>query len=140
MKLRLSDAFIDFEEKGDFEWTATMININLNSNIPLQKNCKPLYDYIRYVDRVKVNLKQKMERTAAIEEAIQWAIKEELLEGLFKEQKAEVLAMSLTEFDQNLYDRCRREEGYEDGAHDKAVETARNAFRMNLSEEQVMQL
>ena len=42
--------------------------------------------------------------------------------------------MSLTEFDQDLYDRCRREEGYEDGvadgisqgAHDKAVETARN--------------
>ena len=144
IKLKLSDAFIDFEERGDFEWTATMININLDVNLPLQKNCKPLYDYIRYVDRVKVNLKQKMERTAAIEEAIQWAIKEELLEGLFKEQKAEVLAMSLTELDQDLYDRCRRQEGYEDGvadgAHDKAVETARNFLKMAvLSTEQIAQ-
>ena len=41
--------------------------------------------------------------------------------------------MSLTEFDQDLYDRCRREEGYEDGAHDKAVETARNMIAEGIS-------
>ena len=31
-------------------------------------------------------------------------------------------------------------EGLTQGAHDKAVETARNAFKMNLSIEQVVQL
>ena len=35
----------------------------------------------------------------AISEAVDWAIKENLLDGFFKEQKEEILAMSLTEFD-----------------------------------------
>ena len=51
---------------------------------------------------------------------------------------------SLTEFDQDLYDRCRREEGYEDGvadgAHNKVVETARNLINMAvLTIEQIAQ-
>ena len=56
-----------------------------------------------------------MKKEAAIDEAIDWAAKENLLEGFIKEQRAEVKMDLLTEFDQEQYDRIRRREGYEDG-------------------------
>lgn len=111
-KLRLSDAFIDFSEKGDFEWTATMININKNHNESLHKKCKALYDYCSFVDRIKTNIKSGMEKEAAIDEAIEWGIKQNLLGGFIKEQRAEVRMDLLTEFDQQQYDLNRRNEGF----------------------------
>lgn len=143
-KLRLSDAFIDFNSPGDFEWTATMININKNHNANLHKNCKALYDYCVFIDRVKSNIKNGMEKEAAIDEAIDWAVKENLLEGFIKEQRAEVRMDLLTEFDQEQYDRIRRREGFEEGvvsgAQQKAIEAATNLLKMNkLSPEEIAQ-
>ena len=48
--------------------------------------------------------------------------------------------MSITEFDQDLYDKCRRQEGFEEGAQQKAEEAAINLIKMNiLSPEQIAQ-
>lgn len=131
-KLRLSDAFENFEEHGDFEWTATVININADHNKSLQKNCKPLYHYISYVDRIKQNLAKDMKKQDAINEAVDWACAQNLLDGFFRENKAMISAVSLTEFDQELYDKCRHEEGREEGAQEKALETANNLLKMKL--------
>ena len=84
-----------------------------------------MYDYISYVDRVKSNQKNNMNIKDAVDEAVNWAIKENLLEGFFKEHKAEVEAMILTEFDKDLYEKNRRKEGYDEGAQAKAVEAAK---------------
>ena len=143
-KLRLSNAFENFDEHGDFEWTATVININADHNNSLQKNCKPLYDYISYVDRIKQNLAKDMKKQDAINEAVDWACAQNLLEGFFREHKAMIAAVSLTEFDQELYDKCRREEGrkegLEEGAQQKAIEAANNLLKMNiLTVEQIAQ-
>ena len=143
-KLRLSDAFINFDQQGEFEWTATMMNINKDSNLPLQNKCKPLYDYVRFVDRVKTNLKNDLDKDKSLEEAVDWAIREEFLEGFFKEQKAEVLGMCLTEFDQEAYDNRRRKEGYDsgysEGANNQAITATVNHLKMGiLSPEQIAQ-
>ncbi len=142
--LKLSDAFTNFEEKGLFEWTATVKNINADYNLALQNHCKALNDYVKYVDRIKTNLKNDIRTNEAIEEALDWAISENLLEGFFREQRAKVLAVSITEFDKELYDRCRRREGYneglEQGAHQKAIESAKKALSLNLTPEQVSQI
>ena len=105
---------------------------NPKCNKPLQKSCKALYDYIRYVYRIKDNRKSGMDKKEAVEEALDWAIREKLLDGFFKEQKEEVIGMSLTEFDEEEFKRICREDGYEDGisvglaqgASQKAVEAA----------------
>ena len=52
-KFRLSDAFITPDKTGDFEWTATVVNITLGSNERLAKNCKSLYDYAKFIARVR---------------------------------------------------------------------------------------
>ena len=98
--LKLSDAFENKEKDGDFEWTAELININSNHNNSLQKNCKPLYDYVRYISRIKDNRKKGMSKEEVVNEAVDWAISENLLDGFFKMQKEEILGMSLTEYDE----------------------------------------
>ena len=97
----------------------------------LQKKCKSLYAYCSYVNRVKQNLKAKQPLRKAVEEALNYAIAENLLEGYFKQQKMEVLNVSLTEFDQEQYDRNRRKEGEEIGFERGSQNAARNMLARN---------
>ena len=140
-KLRLSDAFEVPEENGDFEWTATMLNINAGRNKTLLQKCKPLYHYSCYVDRVKSNVRSGMTKENAVSEAVNFAIQNDFLDGYFKIQKAEVLNMSLTEFDQEAYDRHRFNEGKEagiaEGKRKNALQNARNFIRMGIPLEQI---
>ena len=155
-KLRLSEAFEIPAENGDFEWTATMLNINAGRNKTLLQKCKPLYYYSCYVDRVKTNVRSGMTKENAVSEAVNFAIQNDFLDGYFKIQKAEVLNMSLTEFDQEAYDRHRFNEGKEagiaegkevgiaigiaEGKRDTALQNARNLLYMKLgSIEQIAQ-
>ena len=137
---KLSDAF---EPKGSgegFEWTAKVINIGGKHNEGLQKKCRALYDYCSYVNRVEQNLKAKMPARKAVEEALDYAIREKLLDGFFKNQKMEVLNMSLTEFDQEQYDRNRRREGFDEGELFGKQEDARNALALGLSTDQISRI
>ena len=133
--LKLSDAFEIQDKSGDFEWTAKMININSNHNITLQKKCKPLYNYVQYISRITANRVNGMNINDAVNEAVDWAIKENLLDGFFKTQKQEVLAMSLTEFNAQEVYKDWLEEGKEEGANNKAIESAENLLKENVSPE-----
>ncbi len=79
----------------------------------------------------------------AVEEALDYAIREKLLDGYFKSQKMEVLNMSLTEFDQEQYDRILRRDGYLDGRDDGLLigkqEDARNMLADKLPPEKIAQ-
>ena len=148
LKYRLSDAFEFPDNSGEFEWTATVININKGHNESIQKNCESLYHYCAFVNRVKENLKNKMTANDAINEAVDFAIKGNFLEGFFQEQKMNILTDLLTEFNQEDYDRHRRAEGYEEGveagrnagiaegeargAQQNAISNAKNFLKMNL--------
>ena len=113
-----------------------MININPNHNKVLQKKCKPLYHYVRYVARIKRNKKKGLQPKEAISEAVDWAIKKKLLNGFFKLQKEEVLAMSLTEFNAEEV----TQEFIEEGREQKALEDAENLLKLNkLTEEEIAQ-
>ena len=92
-----------------------------------------MYDYISYVYRVKENRKSGIGKKESVEEAVDWAIREKLLNGFFKKQRAEVIGMSLTEFDMEEFKRVC----YEDGVFDKAVEAAENLLREGDSPEKI---
>lgn len=119
-ELKLSDAFMQKDKSGRFEWTARVLNINKNFNLPLQNKCKPLYDYIQFTSRINENKKKGMTIEKAVNEAVDWAINENLLEGYIKEQKAEVIMNLLTEYDEEASIRGWRR----DGRQEKAVEAA----------------
>ena len=120
-KLKLSTAFEHPDESGDFEWTAIVINMNPAHNKILHKNCKPLYHYISFVYRIKNNIDNGMSRDKAIEEAVDFAIKQNYLDGFFKTQKAEVIGMILTEFDEELAHKNWREDGKKEQAEEAAI-------------------
>ncbi len=143
-KFRLSDAFIkpdkETEKERDFEWTATVVNINKNRNKTLHKKCISLYHYSSFVARVKDNLAEGMDKRSAVENAVDFAIVNNYLDGFFKRQREDIIMFSMTEFDQEAYDRHRRREGYEDGVQDKAVEAAINLLKMGVgTPEQIAQ-
>ena len=135
--LKLSDAFENKETDGDFEWTAELININSNHNNSLQKNCKPLYDYVRYISRIKDNRKKGLSKEEVVNEAVDWAISENLLDGFFKMQKEEILGMSLTEYDEEAVKRTFKEEGREEGIQQKALEDAINLLQNDIPVETI---
>ncbi len=119
-ELKLSDAFMQKDKSGRFEWTARVLNINKNFNLPLQNKCKPLYDYIQFTSRINENKKKGMTIEKAVYEAVDWAINQNLLEGYIKEQKAEVIMNLLTEYDEEASIRGWRK----DGQQEKAIEAA----------------
>ena len=135
--LKLSDAFENKEKDGDFEWTAELININSNHSNSLQKNCKPLYDYVRYISRIKDNRKKGLSKEEVVNEAVDWAISENLLDGFFKMQKEEILGMSLTEYDEEAVKRTFKEEGREEGIQQKALEDAINLLQNDIPVETI---
>ena len=143
-KLKLSTAFEHPDESGDFEWTATVINMSPEHNKTLHKNCKPLYHYISFVYRIKNNIDSGMSRNKAIEEAVDFAIKENYLDGFFKTQRAERIGMILTEFDEEQAHRIWHEDGYveghDDGRNEKAEEAARNALALEISVDKVTKI
>lgn len=139
-KLKLSDAFKQKDDSGDFEWTATVININDKHNQTLYDNCNPLYDYVRYIGRIKSNLESGMKNEEAIEEAIDFAVEQNFLQGFFEKHRARIKSMCLTEFDEEEFKRVCRNDGYIDGRAEKAIEAAKNLLRMNkLSHEEIAQ-
>ena len=143
-KLKLSTAFEHPDESGDFEWTATVINMSPEHNKTLHKNCKALYHYISFVYRIKNNIEAGMSRDKAIEEAVDFAIKENYLDGFFKTQRAEIIGMILTEFDEEQAHRIWHEDGYveghDDGRNEKAEEAARNALALEISVDKVTKI
>lgn len=97
----------------------------------LQKNCKPLYDYDRYVSKIKENKKLNMPTEEAVNKAVDWAIKENLFDGFFKLQKEEILGMSLTEYDEEEYLR----DSFQEGVEVKAIDDATEFLKENISPE-----
>ena len=149
IKYKLSDAFItdvsskDRETYGaDFEWTATVININKNHNETLSKKCEPLYHYCEFVNQVKENLSQGMTFDSAVNEAVDFAIRGDFLEGFFREKRMKILDDIYTEFDQESYDETLRNdgriEGIQIGAQQNAIANAKNFLKKsNLSSEMI---
>lgn len=115
VKLKLSDAFEKTAESDDFEWTATMYNINLGHNRKMMEQCLALRDYARYVEKVKTKIKGGKELEKAVKEAVDEAIKENLLNGFFKIHEKGVLDMTLTEFNEAEFVANRRAEGRAEG-------------------------
>ncbi len=70
-----------------------------------------------------------------MDEAVDWAIKENLLDGLISSEKDEVIGMILTEFDDEAFMKTCQEDGFERGKQEKAEEITKNLLTKNISPE-----
>ncbi len=115
VKLKLSDSFIHTDESGEFEWTATMYNLNKGKNEELLKSCKPLSDYMSLINCIRKNQNSGMSNSDAVDKAVDSCIEEGILSDFLIKHRAEVKDMVLTEFNEKVFVNGIRAEGREEG-------------------------
>ena len=129
--LRLSDAFFDAPEPGLYEWSATMININLGSNDDLLDKCAMLKEYSTFIDLVK-RYRATMSLETAVERAVSECIAAGILSDLLSKNRREVFDLILTEFDEEQYKKVLKQEFYEDGFEDGSRNTILQLIKRQL--------
>lgn len=117
--LKLSDMFFKNENASscEYEWTATVLNINNGMNDLLKNACLALRSYADFVSLIRYNkdiLHQNNQD--AIENAINYTLqKKDVLYEILSRSKAEVTAMFLSEFNQEIHNDNLKAEGREEG-------------------------
>ena len=105
VRLMLSDAFEagpghGKEEEPSLELKVRFLNINLGHNRELMERCRTLREYSEFVARIR----RYANRGAAIEEAVERAVTECIEEGILSDflrsQRAEVIAVSIFEYNE----------------------------------------
>ena len=99
VEYKLSDAFEVHEEDPQLELKVTVLNINEGMNEELKSRCPVLKEYMEYVGAVRRNM-EHMPLDEAVDAAIEYCIKNNILKDFLLEQKAEVKKMSIYEFDE----------------------------------------
>lgn len=110
---KLSDSF-EKESAGSIEITVRFININFGHNKELLNKCKTLYDYAYFVAKIRKK-QESMELQQAVETTVEECIREGILKDFLLEQKAEVVAMSIYEYNEEYIRKSMLEEGKEEG-------------------------
>ena len=114
LEYRLSDLFQKQLEKPELELIVTVYNINPGMNETLLEECHKLKEYVMFTNQIRENHKT-MNLENAINKAVEVCIKEGILVEFLTKHRAEVVAMSIFEYDAEKHMRLEREEGYEDG-------------------------
>ncbi|GFI01862.1 hypothetical protein IMSAGC005_00688 [Lachnospiraceae bacterium] len=107
--MKLSDAF-ENDAYGCLEMIVRVININFGYNRELFGKCRSLCGYAYFIDQIRQNL-AVMELERAVETAVNECIEKNILKEFLLEQKAEVITMSIYEYNEEYV----RETFYEDG-------------------------
>mgnify|MGYP001082585256 CR=1 len=114
MELRLSDAYENPVDEPDLELKVTMLNINAGHNEELMNSCHVLQEYARYVARVRKYVAE-MPLDEAVERAVTECIREGILAEFLKKNRAEVVKVSIFEYDKEKEEKKLRKAEYEYG-------------------------
>ncbi len=112
--LRLSDSFETKTEEPSLELKVMQINVNEGNNQELLERCRTLKEYSQYVACVRKHIEKE-----PLEDAVDHAVAECIQKGILKDfllsQRAEVIAMSIFEYDEEEEKRKLREAEFEYG-------------------------
>ena len=133
--LKLSDLYQVPEQEPMLELQVEMLNINEGHNEELKENCQILKEYMQYVNKVRTYMyEKKLELKDAVELAVTECIQEGILEKFLKENRAEAVAMSIFEFDEEKEWKLIREAEYQNGL-ERGIEKGRKEAIMDFLEE-----
>lgn len=99
MELKLSDSFLNPTDQPSLELKVTVLNVNSGMNEQIKEKCPSLKEYITYVEKVR-NYAETMELTEAVNRAVNECIAENVLKDFLLDQKAEVVKLSIYEYDE----------------------------------------
>ena len=142
---RLSSAFENLSGEPKLELIVTVLNINEGHNALLMEHCQTLKEYSQYVAKVR-KYAAGMPLDQAVEYAVDECIKENILADFLRKNRAEVISMSIFEYDKEEEEKKLRKAEYEAGveAGEKSgiqkgvLNTARHLLELNkLSLEEI---
>ena len=114
MEHRLSDAYETSNGEPALELKVLVININEGYNQKLMESCQILKKYAQYVSKVRT-YKKTLKLNEAVEKAVEECIQEGILREFFLKHRAEVVAMSIFEYDREWEEEILRKEEFEAG-------------------------
>ena len=97
--LRLSDAFEKEVTSPELEVTVTMLNINLGNNRELMEKCRTLREYCLFVECIR-KYAAEMDIAEAVDRAVTECIRNDILADFLSAQRAEVIAVSIFEYNE----------------------------------------
>ncbi len=125
--LYLSDAFEKKQDEPSLELSVIVYNINLGYNQELLEACHLLKEYAQYVAQVRT-LAEELPLPEAVEKAVDDCIKNGILSDFLAKNRAEAIAVSIFEYDEEKHMKSERKEwheiGYREGL-DKGITTGR---------------
>jgi len=152
-ELRLSDAFLIPEDKYSkakkisLEILVKVININIDKENPILKQCRALQEYSTLIELIRENKRQNPK--APLEKALSKAINDGILEEYLKRKSTEVRNMLIAEYSYETDIKVQRREAFRlgkeegvnigrvEGAEQTKIETAKNMILDNIPLEQI---
>ena len=131
--LRLSDAFEKETAEPELELKVLMLNINFGHNKELMEKCRTLREYSQYVDRVRKYAK-RMQIEEAVERAVTECIREGILADFLSSQRAEVIAVSIFEYNEEEEMRKIRASEYKNGKEDGIAQGIKQGIEQGIEQ------
>ena len=114
-EFRLSSAYENSTDNPDLELRVTMLNVNDGHNLELMEHCRTLKEYAKYVARVRKYVTQNIPLEEAVTRAVDECIEEGILAEFLVKNKAEVIKVSIYEYDKEFEEKKLRKAEYEAG-------------------------
>ncbi len=122
----LSEAFENLSGEPKLELEVLTLNINEGHNKELMEQCQTLKEYAQYVHCVRKYAKE-LELSEAVEHAVDECIQKGILSKFLRANKAEVISMSIFEYDKEEEERKLRKAEYEAGVADGFANATKTA-------------
>ena len=106
------------------------LNINEGHNKELLEQCRTLREYAQYVAKVRKYTKE-MSLDAAVECAVEECIREGILEEFLRGNRAEVIAVSIFEYNKDEEEKKLRKAEYEAG-YDSGYDTGYDTGKQEI--------
>lgn len=141
-EFRLSSAYECQTDDPDLELRVTVLNVNEGHNQELMEHCQTLKEYAQYVAKVR---KYTSLGELLLEEAVECAVEECIKEGILAEfliqNRAEVISMSIFEYNKDEEEKklrkaefeAGREAGIEEGREEGRIELLKQLIQRKLS-------
>lgn len=146
--LKLSSLYAKKAEHISLELETLVLNVNVGYNKILMERCRQLSDYAQFVSEVRKRLSKKIPLSEAVNEAVEDCIQRGILAEFLSKNRAEVIKVSIYEYDEEKVKRMFKEEcmklgmeqgkqlGIEQGKQigiEQGIEQARVIFRLYLA-------
>ena len=140
----LSEAYENQTGDPNLELRVVTLNINEGHNRELMEQCQILREYAQYVAKIR-NYTKEIELDAAVERAVNECIHEGILTDFLRMNRAEVITMSIFEYDKEEEEKKLRKaefeagvaEGIEKGELKAKKEAAIEMAKTGMSEVQI---